>query len=148
MEFVEDTWTEAGVKFWKPFKDVYACACKAHNWFKAGLHEDTYEVGLKLELEDLGYDIKEQQEFNVWYKGQITKKKFRMDLCVCDENVGNIVLELKALQTVGEKELRQLHNYMRLTNTKYGMLINFGNKVYSEIWRYDEQTNKCYRMRY
>lgn len=131
----------------KPFHDIIGCAFKSHNWFHTGLHEDTYEVGLKIELEELGYSVLQQHEFNVWYKGKMTEKKFRMDLVVQTENHGNIILELKALDSVGEKERNQLFNYMRLTHTQYGILINFGKKkVYSERYRYDEITNECERM--
>lgn len=136
-------------EFLQPFRDITTCAYKSYNWLKAGLHEDAYEVGLKIELEQLGYDVGQQEDFLMWYKGQPTTKKFRLDLFVRSTAVGNIILELKALQSVGEKELRQLHSYMRLTNTRYGMLINFGQrKVYAEIWKYDNTANNFERLRY
>ena len=42
---------------------------------------------------------------------------------------------------------KQLHNYMRLTHKKYGMLINFGMKsLYSEWYELDEETNQVEKI--
>ena len=59
---------------------------------------------------------------------------YRMDLVAN----GNIILELKAVKFVDKEHRRQLFNYMHLTHTEYGMLINFGgDSLFSEWYRRD-----------
>ena len=54
---------------------------------------------------------------------------------------GDIIIECKALKSIGNGERDQLKNYMLLTHCPYGILINFcktTNQVYSEAYRYIE----------
>jgi len=109
-----------------------------------GMHEDVYEVGMRIELEKKGYIVHQQEEFPVYYKGELTNKKFRIDLAIETLRIGNIIIELKAINRVEDKQRHQLWSYMRLTNTQYGILINFSpNGVYSECYEYDVITNSC-----
>ena len=105
-------------------------------------------AGLCCELEDAGYYIHRQEEFPIYYKGRPTRVKRKFDLVVTDSELGNVILELKALDTIGELQRTQLWSYLRLTNCPFGMLINFSPKgVYSERWGYDAETQKCYRIK-
>ncbi len=135
-------------KIYQPFHDIIGAAYSSANWFKHGLHENVYEVGLKIELEEKGYIVHQQEEFPLYYKGRITPKKFRMDLVVESEQMGNIILELKALNAVDDSHRRQLCSYMRLTQTQYGMLINFSpTRVYSERFEYDITNNRFRKIK-
>jgi len=128
---------------YKPFHDIIGAAFESANWFKHGMQESVYEVGLKFELEAMGYTVHQQEEFPVYYKGIKTNKKYRMDLVVETKEMGNIILELKAINAVDDSHRRQLCSYMRLTQTRYGMLLNFSpQRVYSERYEYDFSTNK------
>jgi GxxExxY protein len=49
---------------------------------------------------------------------------FRMDLLV--EN--KIVIELKAVESIHEKHISQILTYLKLSNNKIGLLINFNEK--------------------
>ena len=61
-------------------------------------------------------------------------KTYRMDLVVDDD----IIIELKALKYIKDEQRKQLKNYMVLTHTRWGMLINFSmDRVYSEWYRLD-----------
>ena len=131
----------------KPFRDIRQCSFNSHNFYHGGLTEDIYEEGLKWELEQLGYVVCQQEEFHISYKGHELDKTKRMDLVVKTESVGNIVLELKALNAIDDKQRHQLFGYLRLLNWKYGMLINFSlNGVYTEIWEYINDKNKFERV--
>jgi len=130
----------------KPFEDIKKCAFNSYNWYHEGVDELTYEVGLKIELEAKGYVVHRQEEFQVYYKGEPTDLRRRMDLVVETPKLGNVILELKALNFIEDKQRKQLWSYLRLLNNEYGMIINFGPKdVYTEIWHYDSETNKCER---
>ena len=66
-----------------------------------------------------------------------------MDFVVSTPLIGDIIVELKALNAIDDRQRKQLWSYLRLTNTKYGILINFGpQSVYSEKWEYDSETNR------
>ena len=132
----------------KVFFDIKGCAFRSQDWYHGGVDELVYEVGLKWELENLGYTVLRQTEFPVYYRGVITNIRRRVDLVVQSKYIGNVILELKAVNFIEDKHRLQLHSYMRLTNTTYGMMINFSPKgiVYTEIWEYDSIKNTCYRI--
>ena len=70
-----------------------------------------------------------------------------MDLVATDPDLGDVILELKSINYVGDEQRKQLWSYMKLTGIRYGMLINFGPKgVYSENWGLDLTTGKCKRI--
>lgn len=132
----------------KVFFDIKGCAFRSQDWYHGGVDELVYEVGLKWELEHLGYTVLRQTEFPVYYRSVLTDIRRRLDLVVVSPHVGNIILELKAVNFVEDKHRAQLHSYLRLTNTTYGMLINFSPKgiVYTEIWEFDAIKNICRRI--
>lgn len=130
----------------KVFYDIKGCAFRSQDWYHGGVDELVYEVGLKWELEHLGYIVLRQTEFPVYYRGVQTDIRRRMDLVVASQ-LGNIILELKAVNFIDDKHRNQLHSYLRLTNTVYGMIINFSPKgVYTEIWEFDAYKNFCRRI--
>lgn len=129
------------------FSRIVGCAFASYNYWRSGMDELTYEAGLYAEMSNAGFIIHRQEEFPIYYKGLPTPVKRRMDLVATDKNLGNIILELKALDSVGNEQRKQLWSYMRLTNTRFGMLINFGpSKVYSENWELIEQNGKCIKI--
>lgn len=127
---------------------IVGCAFASYNYWHSGVDELVYEAGLCCELEEAGYIVHRQEDFPIYYKGRATRVKRKFDLIVTDRELGNVILELKALDTVGEQQRLQLWSYLKLTNSPFGMLINFSPKgVYSERWGYDHETQKCYRIR-
>lgn len=126
---------------------IIGCAFAAYNYWHEGVDELVYEAGLCCELEDAGYEVHRQEEFPIYYKGRPSRVKRRFDLIVTDKEIGNVVLELKALNNIGDAQRKQLWSYLRLTNCPFGILINFSpERVYSERWGYDTETHKCYRI--
>lgn len=132
----------------KLLSDIIGCAFSSYNYFHWGVDELVYEAGLKVELEERGYDVLRQRDFPIYYKGKPTEVNRRIDLVVRDEVLGFVILELKALDFVGDIQRRQLWSYMKLLNNKYGMLINFGPKgVFSESWMLGETINdRCIKI--
>ena len=118
------------------FRVITGEAMKVHAEYKPGLLESAYEAALKYLLEQRGMKVERQKFLPIYWKGVQLDQTYRMDLVAND----NVILELKAIQNVGEDHRRQLWNYMRLTHTEYGMLINFGGKhLYSEWYkRYED----------
>ena len=65
-------------------------------------------------------------------------KKFRMDLVVEED----IIIELKAVDTILSEHRAQLFNYLRLTKKPVGLLINFGKSFYAEKYLYDPESKE------
>lgn len=131
----------------KMYSDFVGCAFKSYNYFHWGVDELVYEAGLKSELEELGYEVLRQREFPIYYKGKPTEINRRMDLMVRDKVLGYVIIELKAIDYIGDPHRMQLWSYMKLLNNKYGMIINFSPKgVYSENWMLgDTVQDRCIR---
>jgi len=102
-------------------QQIIGAAIAVHKEFGPGLLESVYEVCLMLEMENNGLKVASQVELPLWYKGKLTDKKFRIDLLVEDE----IIVELKAVDSLLPIHEAQLLTYMRLTNKHLGLLINF-----------------------
>ena len=74
------------------------------------------------ELKQNGLEVKEQVAVPSIYKGIKIDDSFQADIIV--EN--KIILEIKAMSCMMERETRQLITYLKLTGMKLGYLINFG----------------------
>ena len=103
---------------------IIGCAYKVHNTLGPGFIEKVYENALKIELEEIGLKVKQQEPINVSYDGQVVGEYFA-DLWV-DERV---VIELKAAQSLVKRHEVQLVNYLTATGIDCGLLLNFGPSV-------------------
>jgi len=118
--------------------DIIGAAMEVHREYGFGISEGVYEEALCIELEDYGYESEAQCDLPVYYKGQLLEKRFRMDIVV--EN--DIIIELKAVDTLLAEHRAQLYNYLRLTKKPIGILLNFGRSVRAEKYIYDSETNE------
>ncbi|MDQ6652199.1 MAG: GxxExxY protein [Acidobacteriota bacterium] len=103
---------------------IIGCAFKVHNALGPGFLEKVYENGLRIELERLGFTVKQQEPINVNYEGQVVGEYYA-DLWV-DECV---VIEVKAALTIIKQYEVQLVNYLAATGIDCGLLLNFGLSV-------------------
>ena len=88
-----------------------------------GFLEAVYQECLELEFADRGMPFAAQQKLNLTYKGRPLKQTYEPDF-VCD---GKIILEIKAVSTLTDEHRAQLHNYLRATGHRLGLLVNFGH---------------------
>ena len=103
---------------------VIGCAFKVHNVLGAGFLERVYENALKIELDKLGIDARQQDRLPVLYKGQ-TVGVFYPDLWIDKQ----LIVEVKAVQQlVIEHEIKLVH-YLAATGIDNGLLINFAATV-------------------
>ena len=86
-----------------------------------GLLESVYERALAHELTLNGIRVESQVMINVDYKGIDIGDGLRMDLLVDDA----IIVELKSVEELKPIHYKQLLTYLRLTNRRLGLLINF-----------------------
>jgi len=103
---------------------VIGCAYKVHNTLGPGFLEKVYENSLKLELHKHGIYARQQVKLPVLYEGHQVGLYFP-DLWI----EGQLIIELKAAQTLApEHELKLVH-YLAATGINDGLLINFGASV-------------------
>jgi len=96
-----------------------------------GFLEAVYQECLEKELRFRSIPFIAQPELRLSYKGETLLQKYRPDIICYDK----IILELKAAkQTVPEHEA-QLINYLRATQMKLGLLVNFGTYPHVNIIR-------------
>ncbi len=89
------------------------------------LIEDMYEEALKFELEQRGHDVRRQVGFRVVYKGHELEKRLVIDLIVNDL----VIVEVKAVTELHPVFEAQLLTYLRQTDKRLGLLINFDEVV-------------------
>lgn len=100
---------------------IIGAAIEVHKELGPGLLESAYEAALahELFLRKIGYQ--RQKEMSVRYKGILIEVGYRIDLMVEDE----VVVELKAVEKMNPIFEAQLITYLRLSEKRVGLLINF-----------------------
>ncbi len=103
---------------------VIACAIEVHKKLGPGLLEKLYKEAMVIELELNGLKVEKNVKIPVEYKGKSIRDYF-IDLLVED----CVILELKSVECHDPVFESQILSYMRLTNKKIGLLINFNSKM-------------------
>ena len=103
---------------------VDACF-KIHTTLGPGLLESVYESVLLYELEKRGLSVTKQQVIPVSYDDTQFEEGFRADLIVEDK----VIIELKSVEKVMPVHKKQLLTYLRLSERKLGLLVNFGENL-------------------
>lgn len=94
---------------------------EVYNETGPGLLESVYEFALKYELESAGLNVKSQVILPVCYKGRTLSTNYRIDLLVEDK----VLVELKSVDELNSVHHKQLITYLKLSNLKLGILVNF-----------------------
>lgn len=113
----------------EPLRVIAGVAMKVHAEYKPGLLESAYEAAMEYLLKQDGHQVERQKPLPIYWKDVQLEQTYRMDLVVDD-----VIVELKAVKHTNEEHACQLFNYMRLTHTQYGMLINFGSDHLYSAW--------------
>ncbi|QQS31998.1 MAG: GxxExxY protein [Acidobacteriota bacterium] len=104
---------------------IIGAAIEVHKALGPGLLESTYEVCLLHELGKRGLKVEKQVPIPVVYDTVRLDAGYRIDLLVEDE----VIVELKAVDTLHPIHEAQLISYLKLSNKKIGLLINFNVKL-------------------
>lgn len=97
-----------------------ACIC-VHRELGPGLLESVYEYALLKELEIRNIKAINRVGIELFYKGLPTGKFYEMDVLVENE----IVIELKAVETMHPVLEAQMISYLKLSDKRLGFLVNF-----------------------
>ena len=87
-----------------------------------GLLESVYEEALVVELQRRGVKVERQKAVPVVYKSEVISSPLRVDLIVSDL----VIMECKAVTSYSPIFESQLLTYLRLTNLRLGLVVNFG----------------------
>jgi GxxExxY protein len=86
-----------------------------------GLLESVYEAALTYELNTIGLKVRNQVPVPVVYKEVKLDIGFRLDLIVEEQ----VIIEIKSVEIMHNVHKKQLLTYLRLSNKKLGILVNF-----------------------
>lgn len=96
-------------------------AYKVHKTLGPGLMESVYQKCLVYELTKSGLKIETEKTLAVIYGDIIIESGYRLDIWI--EN--KVIIELKAVEFLNDVHLAQILTYLKLTENKLGLLINF-----------------------
>ena len=100
---------------------IIGCCIRVHRILGPGLLESVYEEALAHELNNMNINFERQEEMAVNYGDIRLNLGFRADIIVEDK----VLLELKSVEKLISLHFKQVLTYLRLTNLKLGLLINF-----------------------
>jgi len=100
---------------------VRKCIFNVYNKLGPGLLEIVYQKILIYELQENGLDVKAESAIPIVYDGKEFDFNFRIDILVEDK----VILELKSVKNLDDIHFKQLATYLKLSNKKLGLLINF-----------------------
>ncbi len=106
-------------------RQIIGAAIEVHRHLGPGLLESVYEACLVHELAERGLVVDRQVELPVRYKNASIDCDYRVDLIINDQ----VVVELKAVETVHPIHEAQLMTYLRLSGKKVGLLISFNVRL-------------------
>ncbi len=103
---------------------IIGAAMEVHNKLGSGFLEAVYQEALAIEFEERGIPFKQEVKLEINYKGHTLKKSYKADF-VC---FNKIIVETKAISELSGIEKSQVINYLKATQIKLGLLINFGQE--------------------
>ena len=100
---------------------IIGAAMKVHTLLGPGLLESTYQACLFRELEKQGCSVLKEVVLSVVYDGETIDAGYRLDLLVDDQ----VIVKMKPVDRILPIHEAQLITYLKLSDRKVGLLINF-----------------------
>jgi GxxExxY protein len=119
-------------------KRVLSAAFQVHTALGPGLLESAYTACLVHELRAAGLEIRTEVPVPVMYKGlNMSEAGFRIDILV----EAALVVEVKSLDRIAPVHLSQLITYLKLSDRRLGLLLNFNvasfkDGIYRRVHRF------------
>ena len=99
-----------------------------HRGLGPGLLESVYEIVLAGELERRGHKVDRQKPVDIHYDGLSFPAAFRLDLLVDD----SVIVEIKSVERLAAVHAKQMLTYLRLSDKRLGLLLNFSGETMKE----------------
>ena len=107
---------------------IIGVALELHKSLGPGLLESVYETALAHDLSEVGLDVKRQVALPFVYKNINMEVGYRIDILVNDK----VIIEVKAIETLAPVHFAQTLTYLKLSNLKLALLVNFNVKTLRE----------------
>ncbi|WP_312196414.1 GxxExxY protein, partial [Epilithonimonas vandammei] len=107
-------------------KIVFDLGLKIHKKLGPGLFENVYEECLFYELQKQGLKVEKQIILPIIYEELKIENAFRIDILV----ESKLILEIKAVEYINPSHKAQLLTYLKMTDCKLGLLINFNEETF------------------
>lgn len=104
---------------------IIGIALELHKTIGPGLLESVYENALAYDLRLAGFKVEQQVKMPFIYKEIRMDVGYRLDILVEDK----VVIEVKSIEYLAPVHCAQLLTYLRLSDLKLGLLINFNSKL-------------------
>ena len=101
---------------------IIGAAMAVHRALGHGFLEAVYREALRVEFEHRGVLFHPEVPLPISYKGVTLPVGYRVDFICC----GAVLVEVKALDALTNRETSQLLNYLKASNIRRGLLLNFG----------------------
>ncbi len=101
---------------------IVGAAMEVHKELGCGFLESVYDEAFGLELKRTGLSFQYQKELEICYKQKRLDKQFRADYVIEDL----VIVENKATKGITEVDEAQMHNYLKATGLRLGIIINYG----------------------
>ena len=103
---------------------IIGAAMEVHKELGSGFLEAVYQEAMEKELAYHEIPCKSKPPVRIKYKGEPLKKKYEPDFICYDK----VIVEIKAMDKLSGNEHAQIINYLKASELKVGLLINFGAK--------------------
>jgi GxxExxY protein len=101
---------------------IIGLCMEVHKVLGKGHNENVYGDALEYEFKMNNIPYEREKQYNINYKNIVLPRYYFSDFTV----FGEIILELKAIQTLTSSETKQVLNYLAASKNKIGLLVNFG----------------------
>lgn len=123
--------------------EVVGCIYEVYKQLGSGLPEYIYQEALAKQMVKQGLKVHKEFQFHPTFNGEPLEAYLKMDLVV-ESEVGNIIVECKAITQLSEREHYQTFGYLRATKFPIAILVNFGTERRAQIERYHYSNGKLF----
>ena len=102
--------------------NIIGVCMEVHKELGKGFSEIVYGDALEIEFKNSGIHFQREVKYNINYKGNTLPHCYVADFII----ERNIVLEIKAIETLTKSHVKQTLNYLAASKIKLGLLVNFG----------------------
>ncbi len=101
---------------------IIGCGITVHRRVGPGCLESAYTPCMALELQRRKLDFRREVALTLQYDDLVIPRAYFADFIVEE----CVVVEVKAIATIGDRERRQLQTYLELEGCPLGLILNFG----------------------
>ncbi|HAK12518.1 MAG TPA: GxxExxY protein [Chitinophagaceae bacterium] len=103
---------------------IIGIAMEVHRELGPGLKEVNYQDALEYEFQLNKIPYQREKRYRVTYKGKVLSRPYVADFLIADK----IILEIKSVPVIIDQHFAQTLNYLKVSGTKLGLILNFGAK--------------------